>query len=248
MVSKRPATKHANEQANGIRPVSARPAPTPIMFASTMPRLNARPGKVFANFAVMVDFDRSASRVTIRSSLAPSSRSASPNAARLALAGITSSRGRRARPRWRASPRQFSRTLRGLRRLTVPLRVVLHEGHALALHGVGHDEGRGAAGRLRLVEGLRDLGDVVAVDLHHGPAERLPLGDDRLEVQDLLHEVVELDLVVVEDDHEIVERMVGLTELRCRHRGFPHLPLLDLAVAEDAVDAGRGAGELEPER
>ena len=94
IVSKRPTMKQANEQAKGMRPVSASPAPTPIMFDSAIPRLNARAGYFFAKFTVMVDFDRSASSVTIRSSLAPRSRSASPNAARLALAGITSSPGR----------------------------------------------------------------------------------------------------------------------------------------------------------
>src|SRR5678815_1198876 len=86
MVSKRPTRKQANEQANGILPVSASPAATPIMLDSAIPRLNARSGWVLANFAVIVDFERSASSVTIRGSRAPSSRSASPNAAREALA------------------------------------------------------------------------------------------------------------------------------------------------------------------
>ena len=100
---------------------------------------------------------------------------------------------------------------------------------------------------LRLVERLADLGDVVAVDLEHGPAEGLPLGDHGLEVEDLRHEVVELDLVVVEDDGEVVERVVGLAELGRGHGRLPHLALLDLAVAEDAVHARGRAGELEPE-
>src|SRR6185369_10808334 len=44
------------------------------------------------------------------------------------------------------------------------------------------------------------------------------------------------------------ERVVGLTELRRRHRGLPHLTFLDLAVAEDAVDARLHVGELLAER
>src|SRR5215207_9608604 len=88
MVSNRPTRKHAKEAANGILPVRASPAATPIMFCSAMPRLNARSGNFFAKAAVMVDFDRSASRVTMRGSLAPSSTSASPNAAREALAAM----------------------------------------------------------------------------------------------------------------------------------------------------------------
>jgi len=39
------------------------------MFDSAIPRLNARAGYFFAKFTVMVDFDRSASSVTIRSVL-----------------------------------------------------------------------------------------------------------------------------------------------------------------------------------
>src|SRR5207253_4321256 len=89
MVSKRPTTKQANEHTNGILPVRASPAPTPTMLDSAMPRLKPRSGYVLANFAVIVDFDRSASRVTMLGSRAASSSSASPNAAREALAAIS---------------------------------------------------------------------------------------------------------------------------------------------------------------
>src|SRR6267143_2389217 len=165
IVSKRPTMKQANEHANGTRPVSASPAAMPIMLDSAIPRLKARPGNFLAKPAVMVDFDRSASRVTMRSSLAPSSMSASPNATRLALAGIapplTPCRGLRlvecaqladdGRGRLVgleiAVPGRLGHAedladgrhrLRGLRRLAVPLRVVLHERHALALDGMSH--------------------------------------------------------------------------------------------------------------
>src|SRR5688572_6553563 len=87
MVSKRPTTKQAKEQTKGMRPARARPAPTPIMFASAMPRLTARSGNFLAKCTVIVDLLRSASSATIRSSRAPSSKRASPKAARVALAG-----------------------------------------------------------------------------------------------------------------------------------------------------------------
>src|ERR1051325_5753406 len=90
IVSKRPTTKQANEHTKRILPVSARPAPTPIMLDSAIPRLKARSGWVLANFTVIVDLERSASSVTMRGSRAPSSRRASPNAAREALAAIVS--------------------------------------------------------------------------------------------------------------------------------------------------------------
>src|SRR5438876_724196 len=133
--------------------------------------------------------------------------------------------------------------LGGLRRLAVPLGVVLHERDPLALDGVGHDERRRPPGGLCLIERFVDVVHVVPVDLEDGPAERLPLRHDRLEVHDLRHEVVELDLVVVEDHAEVVERTVGLAELRPRHRRLPHLAFMGLAVAADAVAAGAGGAE-----
>ena len=129
----------------------------------------------------------------------------------------------------------------------MPLGIVLHEGHALALDGMGHDEGGRSLGRLRLIEGLVDLGQVVAVDVDDGPAEGLELVHHGLEVEDLLHEVVELYAVPVEDDAEIVEVMIGRPELGPGHEALPHLALLYFAVAEHAVDAGALAAELEAE-
>src|ERR687891_587901 len=270
MVSKRPTTKQANEQTNGILPVSARPAPTPTMLDSAIPRLKARAGNRLAKLTVMVDFDRSASSVTMRSSRAPKSSRASPNAARVALAGMLplflllveraqlvddgpgrGVGGQVVVPGGFADAEDLADgrdSLGGLRRFAMPLGIVLHERHALALDGVGDDE-RGPAERgLGLVEGLVDLGQVVAVDLDDGPAEALPLGDERLEVEDLRDEIVELDLVVVHDHGEVVERAVGLPKLGRRHRGLPHLALLELAVAENAVDTRRRSGHPQAQR
>src|SRR5690349_1292040 len=221
IVSKRPTMKHANEHANGTRPVRARPAAMPTMFDSAIPRLKARSGNFFAKPAVIVDFERSASSVTMRSSVAPSSMSASPNAARLALAAIAppliwgfDARGARravrgSLPLERAQlgddggsggvvpemlvpdigrdREDFSDggdRLRGLGRLAMPLGIVLHERHALAFHRVRDDQRGCARRRLGLIERLADLRSVVAVDLDHRPAKRLPLTDDRLEIED----------------------------------------------------------------
>src|SRR2546422_225455 len=191
IVSKRPARKQANEQTNGTLPASARPAAMPMAFCSAMPTLKARSGYFFAKLTVMVDFDRSASTLTMRSSRAPSSSNASPKAARVAFAGI-------------GSPYFLSRAL--------------------------------------------SSATMVAVDLDHRPAERLPLLDDRLEVEDLRHEVVELDAVFIEDHGEVADAMRGLSELRPRHGRLPHLAFLDLAVAEDAVHAVRLVAEAKTER
>src|SRR5262245_9033618 len=269
IVSKRPTTKQEKEQAKGILPARASPAATPSMFDSAMPRLKARSGCALAKPTVMVDFERSASRVTIRSSRAPSSTRASPNAARVALAGmivppLSSLEGRElgdhgadggvgVQARTPAALRDSENLadgadrLGGFGRLAMPLRVVLHEGDALALDGVG-DDCRGHSPRgLGLIEGLADLIHPVAVDLEDRPAIGLPLAGERLEVEDPRHEAVELDLVVVDDDGEIVEGVVRAAELRGGHGRLPYLTLLDLAVPDDAVDACRRPAELEPQ-
>src|SRR5207245_7642188 len=63
--------------------------------------------------------------------------------------------------------------LGGLRRLAVPLGVVLPERDTLALDGVGHDERRRPPGRLRLIARVVYLGRGVAVGLEEGPPARL---------------------------------------------------------------------------
>src|SRR4029453_11600288 len=112
---------------------------------------------------------------------------------------------------------------------------------------MSHDEGRRSLGRLRLIEGLVDLGKGVAVYVNDGPAVGLELVHHGLEVEDLLHEVVELYAVPVEDDAEIVEVMIGRPELGPGHEALPHLAFLHFAVAEHAVAAGGLAAELEAE-
>src|SRR5262245_2809105 len=240
----------------------------PIMFCSAMPMFLARSGYFLAKLAVIVDFERSASTVTMRSFWAPRSRSASPNAARVALAGMTppslfleSAQLVDDRPDGAVlgqiiAPGRLGDAedladggdgLGRLGRLAVPLGVVFHERDALALHRVGHDEEWLARGGLGLLQGLVDLGDAVTIDLDDRPAEGLPLGGERLQVTDLGHEVVELDPVVVEDDGEVVEGMAWLAQLRRGHGRLPHLALLDLAVAQDAVHARRRARVLEPQ-
>src|SRR5262249_61790187 len=276
IVSKRPARKHAKEHTNGMRPDRARPAAMPMAFCSAMPTLKARPGYFLAKVAVMVDFDRSASTVTMRSSRVPSSSSASPNAARVALAGIRppdflsrvslffvegaeldDERGRRpvlgeiVVPAFGTDAQQLANGRDGFPRLgrfAVPFGVVLHERNALALHGVGDDERRAGRVDLRLIERLADLIDVVPVDFDPRPAERLPFLDQWLEVEDLRHEVVELNAVFIEDHSEVAESMAGLPELGSRHGRLPHLTFLDLAVAENAVHAIRLAAETKAER
>ena len=119
--------------------------------------------------------------------------------------------------------------LLGVGRLPVPVGVELHPGHALALDRLGHDRRRLAGRRHRFVHRVQDGGVVVAVDLDRVPAERPELLGERGEIHDLADPAGLLDLIVVDDHAEVVER-----ELRRAHRRLPDLAGLRLAVADHA--------------
>src|SRR3990172_4209057 len=128
--------------------------------------------------------------------------------------------------------RQRPRPLFGVGPLAVPRGAVLHERHALALDGVSDDNARAGRRRSRALQRLDDLVLVVAVDLLHLPAEGAPLIGERLLAHDVDDEAVVLDAVAVDDRREVGEAVV-----RRRHRRLPALALIQLAVAEEAVDA-----------
>src|SRR4051812_28657818 len=106
---------------------------------------------------------------------------------------------------------------------------MFHERDALALDGAGENERRSSVTLLvmlsRALVGARDLREIMSVDLDDVPAERFPFVDDRLDRHDVLHRPVDLAFVGVENNHEVRE-----LELRSRHRGFPDLAFLRLAV------------------
>ena len=74
-------------------------------------------------------------------------------------------------------------------------------------------------------------------------AEGLELLRHGRHVEDLRRRTVRLHPVVVDEHHEVVEPVVA-----GRHRRFPHLPFLQLAVGDEAVDAGVGATDALAER
>ena len=113
------------------------------------------------------------------------------------------------------------------------LRGVLHEGHALALDGVGDDHGRLALGALGLLQGGVHLAHVVAVDLDDVPAEGAPFGGHVPQGFDVVDGAVELDAVGVDDGADLVQTVGGRG-----HGRLPDLALLDLPVAEHDVVAG----------
>src|SRR5262245_50142817 len=98
--------------------------------------------------------------------------------------------------------RQFGERLRhqlSARRAVVPHELIFHEADALALDGMRHDAARLPGHQWQLGEGALDLIEIVTVDLAYAPAEGLPLGRQRLEVDDVLDAAETLNLVVVDD-------------------------------------------------
>ena len=110
--------------------------------------------------------------------------------------------------------------------------VVLHEGYALPFDGV-HDDHRGILlGPRRLVAGVDDLTDVVAIDYDDVPSKGSELLRQRVERHDLLRVPADLQTVAVHETYQVVEAVpVG------EHRCLPVLPLLQLPVPHETVDA-----------
>ena len=116
-----------------------------------------------------------------------------------------------------------------VRETVVPEDVVLHEGDAFALDGVGDDdEGTSVAAG----QGLAELVVVVAVDVADVPAEGAPFGGEVAELEGVLGEVEALHLVAVHDGDEVTQSV-----MRRKEGGLPDSPLVAFAIAEDGEDA-----------
>ena len=68
----------------------------------------------------------------------------------------------------------------------MPEHLILHERNALALDRVRHDARRAPRLEREPREHLVDRAHIVAVDLRHGPAERLPLRRERFQGEHVL--------------------------------------------------------------
>jgi beta-N-acetylhexosaminidase len=117
------------------------------------------------------------------------------------------------------------------RKLGVVVQVASQERDGVAW-ARGRDDRRWLAGcRSSGIERVEQRRDVVAVDLLHRPAERLPLSADRPHRQDAAGRALDLHAVQVDDQAEVVQP-VGAGG----HGGLPRLAFLHLAVAEHGVD------------
>ena len=93
---------------------------------------------------------------------------------------------------------------------TVPQRArVLHEGHALALHGVRHEHFRHVGRRAERCEDLLERIVVMAVTGDDVPAERAELHLEVAEREDVVRRLVGLQLVAVDDHPEVALSVRG---------------------------------------
>src|ERR1700676_1084924 len=222
-----------------------------MRFCSAMPMLKKRSGKASRNGRMSVYLARSALRPTILACWCAISTRASPNG--------TSTVGRPA-PVASFCPIARVRTASTMGGLRVPIefrpqRVPFagldpHEmgllapferRHAAAGTGAQHDRMRPALGCAGLSEGGDDCGEVIAVDLLRGPAERAPLGGDGFYVEH--QSAVGLNAVAVDQRDEIVQ-----PEMRGRHGGLPVRPFLPLAVGKFDEDSGGRMPEPQTKR
>src|SRR5262245_2653700 len=199
------------EYATGRIPDRASPAATEIKFASLTPMLKKRPGQASTNRSKSL-YPRSAVRRTIRPSDRPASDRPAKNVSRISV------------------PKLFQRSFEigRARRAVVPLEVPFHEGYAFPLDRVRHDRARSAGGPVP--ESRHEFLRVVAVDLDGIPAERLPLFAEGFKARNPAAVAGCLELVEVDDRHEVPEVVRGGPQRR-----LPHRALVALSVGEDDV-------------
>ncbi len=120
----------------------------------------------------------------------------------------------------------------------VAAREPFHERHALAFHGVGNEDLRAIGHARELLECPANRAQVVSVSPLHFPAERTELVLDRAEIADGRHGSIRLQLVVIDDDGDFGELLVG-----GRLQGFPDLAFLQLAVAGHHDNPSAASGQ-----
>ncbi len=134
-------------------------------------------------------------------------------------------------------------------RLAVPFVFPLEFLDALAGNRVGQDQrrllehGRGGADR------AVDLAEIMPIDLDHVPVPGAPLVGQWLERHDVLREAIDLDVVAIDDAHEVVQPLLAAQHARlpCRTRFLFSVrhETVDPAFAILAIDT---VGDRHPDR
>src|SRR5436190_7240708 len=236
-----------------MKPVRAKPAEMPIRSCSAIPTWKKRSGKRSAKRWRSVYLPRSAVSPTMRGFRSAARTRAWPKGA-VAVAREPEVSLERIVPvtpgagvvRSVTGGLQFlpgEVPLAGLDSDEVVLLAALERRHAFPQQGVEDDGVGPALVELRALEGFHDRPAVVPGDPDRVPAEGRPLVLDRLDPHDLRRRPVGLLLVAIDEEVEVVERVVGR-----RLRGFPRGPFLELSVGDESEEARREAVEADPKR
>ena len=108
--------------------------------------------------------------------------------------------------------------------------LVLHERNTFAFNSVHNDDGRFALDGLGTLDGGQDSFDVMTVAGQDVPAEGFPLGSQIHIAGNIFNGAVDLQMVVIDESHQVVQFIVSR-----EHSRFPDLAFFDLAVAQQAV-------------
>src|SRR5262249_38238892 len=219
-------TKQAKLASQARLPDDASPAATPTRFDSAMPTLKKRSGNFLAKCSVRVELLTSPSRTTISGYCSPSLANARPKASRVDLPVFMLA----PQSMWsiRSGANQLQCFLGLLRRqwLAVMVRIAAEQFlDWIAFHGACNDDARFALGLRGLLKCTSALFEVVAFVYRGEPAERFPAWRQRSEIELFRRRARLLIAVLIDNGDEIVE-----LELLRRHRRFPDLPFIHLAV------------------
>src|SRR5579871_1534936 len=216
----------AMEYVYGRRPASERPVAMPIMFCSATPTLMQRSGYAAAIGSIARNPTSPVSRTTCGSA---AMRPASASKHAVLRSGLQFARRDLELAR---AHREIVPVMRTRRQATVARLAPFHERHAAAERRLRQDYVRPAmAGEERVAERRPRM----AVDLRHGPPERVPPRGQMVEVEHVTRPSEGLLAIHVDHRGERVQAMVG-----GKHGRLPGRSFVALGVAHQAVDVTRG--------
>src|SRR5579884_2230776 len=96
----------------------------------------------------------------------------------------------------------------------MPIKIVFHETYTFAFDRMADQNARFSRFKRHAAEGAAQLGDTVPICLLDSKAEGLPFIRKRLEVEHLVSRSIRLLFVVVDQDDQVFELVLGRAERR----------------------------------
>src|SRR2546422_2535478 len=106
-----------------------------------------------------------------------------------------------------------------------------HEADPFAFYSMGNDARRSSRSSRDILQGLSDLHKIVTINLPHCPAKRSPLIREWFQLENFLHSTEALYFVVINDNDQIVEPVMG-----SKQRRFPVRTFIALTVTQQRED------------